>query len=93
MPLVEDWDKFVDRSQIYGDDVLFHTEAFQVLTEVAVSNASAAGPLKQRMITEWNWTALQMALRWMSHCTGASSLPMSVESIQWYTDKVVTQFD
>ena len=37
MPLVEDWDKFVDRSQIYGDDVLFHTDAFQVLTEVAVS--------------------------------------------------------
>ena len=90
MPLVEDWDKFVDRSQIYGDDVLFHTDAFQVLTEVAVSTSSAAASIETdhayRELLELDG-ALQLALRWMNHCTGTSSLPMSVESIQWYADR------
>ena len=94
MPLVEDWDKFVERSEIYGDDVLFHTDAFQVLTEVAVSQSSAAASIETdhayRELLELDG-ALQLALRWMNHCTGSSSLPMSVESIQWYSERVVAQ--
>ena len=94
MPLVEDWDKFVDRSQIYDDDVLFHTDAFQVLTEVAVSQSSAAASIETdhayRELLELDG-ALQLALRWMDHCTGSPSLPMSIESIQWYSDQVVSQ--
>ena len=86
MPRIEDWDRFVDRSQIYGDGVLFHTEAFQVLTEVAVSQSSAAASIDTdhvyRELLELDG-ALQLALRWMAHCTDLPSLPMSMEALQW----------
>ena len=77
MPSVEDWDRFIDRSQIYEDDVLFHMDAFQVLTEVAVSQSSAAASVDTdhvyRELLELDG-ALQLALRWMAHCTELASI-------------------
>ena len=94
MPVVEDWDGFIEQSQIYMDDVLFHTGAFQVLTEIAVSEGSAAASLSThdayRELLELD-AALQLALRWMYHCIGKASLPMSVDSVQWYSNQKVSQ--
>ena len=94
MPVVEDWDGFIEQSKIYVDDVLFHTGAFQVLTEIAVSESSAAASISTnhayRELLELDG-ALQLALRWMYHCTGKASLPMSVDSVQWYGDRQATQ--
>lgn len=94
IPLVEDWDGFIEQSKIYADDVLFHTADFQVLKEIALSNDSAVASLKvehaYRELLELD-AALQLALRWMAHCIEKPSLPMSVDLVQWYHDAPVTQ--
>ena len=94
IPIEEDWDGFMGREQIYADDVLFHTDSFQVLNELCVSKTAALASVdivhQHSEVLEMD-AALQVGLRWMAHCTGSRSLPMSMETIQWYDAAPVRQ--
>ncbi len=94
IPLEEDWTRFMDASQIYDGKVLFHTDGFQVLNEVGVSDTSAVGSIQVshecREMLEMD-AGLQLALLWMAHCVEARSLPMSIDAVQWYEDAPVRQ--
>lgn len=94
IPLEEDWDRFLDASQIYDETVLFHTDDFQVLNEAALSETSAVCSIQVvhecREMLEMD-AGLQLALLWMAHCVKARSLPMSIDAVQWYGDAQVRQ--
>ena len=94
IPIEEDWDGFMGREQIYADDVLFHTDSFQVLNELCLSKTAALASIdivhQHSEVLEMD-AALQVGLRWMAHCTGSRSLPMSMETIQWYDAAPVCQ--
>jgi NADP-dependent 3-hydroxy acid dehydrogenase YdfG len=90
---IEEWEKLLTRDGIYDGAVLFHTDDFQVIDslqvhrDAAMATISVNGPFSDVLALD---AGLQLALHWMAYRTGLRSLPMSMDSIQWYSDASVT---
>jgi hypothetical protein len=52
-----------------------------------MATISVNGPFSDVLALD---AGLQLALHWMAYRTGLRSLPMSMDSIQWYSDASVT---